>query len=261
MCTGALILGLAGADRAAAAISYTGGSSVVTFDGVAGDAGVVYVANDSTVPGLYLYISGGSGAAAGVPDSVYRGSGTASASGTATYSSSSYAHYFYRSTTDLSDVSLGFYNVDSNSSGVGTGYISAGLLFVNNTGQSISEVTLDYLIGRSSASLTNTDFVSVSWAIGAVGVSDASAAWTTVAGLGYSIAGNTTVTPPSTNLISGLDWDPGETLMIRFRDGNVGSTDRFHWIDDVTLTAVPEPSGVALAGLGGLLACMRRRRA
>jgi hypothetical protein len=258
----AVALALAGAHSASAAVSFTGTSAVVDFNGVAGDAGSVFVANDSTVPGLFLYISGGSGAVAGIPDTVYRGTGTGNSTGSSTYTSgTAHAFYFYRPAGNLANVSLGFYNTDSNSSGVGSGYIAAGLLFVNNSGESIPAVTLDYLIGASTNNFTNADSILVSWAIGATGVKDSDAAWTNVPGLGYSVAGTGgVVTPPSTDLISGLDWDPGETLMIRFRDGNVGSTDRLSWIDNVTLTAVPEPSSMAIAGVAGLMACLRRRR-
>ncbi len=252
------------APLAHAAVSFTGTPVQTNFDGIAGNAGTIAFANDLTIPGLYLYISGGSstssiGAAAGSPDAIYRGTGTASAgSGSATYpSGSSFAFYFYRP-TGSTDVALGLYNADSNSVGLGTGYIAAGLAYVNNTGQSIPSVVFDYAVTASTATnFTNTDFITVSYSFNATGVADADATWIDVPGLGFSVTGGGVVTGASVNTISGMDWAPGSTLFIRFRDANVGGTDRLSFIDDITL--VPEPTSMALLGLGGAMFAMRRR--
>lgn len=253
-------LGLAGAGHAA--VSFTGSIVEVNFDSMAGDSGVVGFVNDATVPGLMLYLSGGAGtgALAGVPDAVWRGTSTASGTGSTTYpSASTFAFYFYRP-TGSTDISLGLYNADTNSRTVGVGYIAAGIALVNNTGQSIPGVVFNYeASGSSATNLTNPDPISVSYAYNAAGVSDTNAFWTDVDGLGYSIAGNGVVTPPASNQITGLDWAPGQTLVIRFRDGNVGLTDRLSFIDNITIAAIPEPSPMLLGGLGvGLLALRRR---
>jgi hypothetical protein len=65
------------------------------------------------------------------------------------------------------------------------------------------------------------------------------------------------VTAPSTTEISGLNWLPGQTLVIRFRDANVGGTDRLSFIDDITF--IPEPSSLGLVGSAIGLLAMRRR--
>jgi len=247
-CVAAAAMALFAGERAGAAISFTGSPAVVDFDSMAGALGAVNFANDSTVTGLYLFNSGGTTLGGGTPATVYRSSST----------TGNYPFFWYRPTATSTEVSLGFLNTDGNSSGLGAGYIAAGLLFVNNTGQSIPMVTLDYEVFGSTATFTEADPVSVSWAINATDVLDSSATWTTVPGLGYSIAADATITGPTTNVISGLNWLPGQMLMIRFKDINVGGTDRFSRIDNITL--IPEPSAMMLAGLGGMLAGLRRRR-
>lgn len=267
LCVAALSLGWAEISRAA--ISFTGEPVTLDFNSMAGTAVELPFLNDYTIKGFYLYLSGGASVPAGVPDAVYRGTGTASTlTGSATVpptttypSGSSFAAYFIRSSDAATDVRLGLYNTDGNSSGVGSGYVAAGIALVNNTGQSIPSVMFDYIASASSATgFTNADPVSVSYSIGATGVADADGVWTTVAGMGYSVSGNAVVTQPSVDTINGLDWQPGQTLFIRFKDMNVGSTDRLSYVDNIVFSAVPEPSALALSGLGiGLLALRRRR--
>lgn len=247
---------------AGAAVSFTGSLVEVNFDSMAGENGMVGFQNDSTIPGLMLYLSGGNGtgASAGVPDMLWRGTGTVSAiasnNSTIYPAGAAIAFYFYRP-TGSTDVALGLNNADSNSRGLGTGYIAAGLALVNNTGQSIPSVSFGYNVSATSNAFTNADPVGVSYAYGAAGVADADGIWNSVANLGYNVAADGTVTAPSTTEIDGLNWLPGQTLVIRFRDANVGGTDRLSFIDDITF--IPEPSSLGLVGSAiGLLALRRR---
>lgn len=59
--------------------------------------------------------------------------------------------------------------------------------------------------------------------------------------------------------ITGVTWNPGTLLIIRFWDDNNTGNDHGLAIDRVRFSAVPTPGAVALLGLGGLAMGRRRR--
>ena len=64
--------------------------------------------------------------------------------------------------------------------------------------------------------------------------------------------------------VTGLSWAPGQDLVLRWNSNELSGSDNGLAIDNLSFSAVPEPSSVALAaiGLGGLsLAWVRRRLA
>lgn len=69
-------------------------------------------------------------------------------------------------------------------------------------------------------------------------------------------AGNRTLVSAT---ITGLTWNPGETLVLQWNGIDQSGQDDGLAIDDVSFVAVPAPGALALLGLGGLLAGRRRR--
>lgn len=60
--------------------------------------------------------------------------------------------------------------------------------------------------------------------------------------------------------ITGITWNPGTLLLIRFWDDNHSGNDHGNSIDDVTFQAVPEPGTMAALGIGAAALLRRRRR-
>jgi hypothetical protein len=59
--------------------------------------------------------------------------------------------------------------------------------------------------------------------------------------------------------ITGITWNPGTLLIIRFWDDNNSGNDHGLAIDNVRFSAVPTPGAAALLGLGALAVGRRRR--
>lgn len=61
-----------------------------------------------------------------------------------------------------------------------------------------------------------------------------------------------------TDTLAGLNWQPGEYLVLRWRDITESGGNHGIAIDDFSITTIPEPSLAALLALGGLLVGMAR---
>tara|TARA_R100000027_G_scaffold58155_1_gene48004 strand:+ start:21248 stop:22051 length:804 start_codon:yes stop_codon:yes gene_type:complete len=153
-----------------------------------------------------------------------------------------------------------------------TGAIIFGLELVNETGGSLTEFTLGYTGEQwfESSTLQNNQFI-VSYQIGTI--SDlSSGSWTTIDALTFdsphesggdtnldgSDPANQVVLAPVT--VSGITWETGTELWIRWYDANSSGIDQGIAIDDVSFTAVPEPASIGLfIALGGFMIAAGRR--
>lgn len=157
----------------------------------------------------------------------------------------------------------------SRTTGAGTFSFAFGI--TNNTGATLTSADIAFVSAIWRTPNNNTsDSLTVGYAI------TTSAAWTsltytTINELGSSISqgaagGGVNADPNASGLFSaksatlgGLNWADGDTLYIRFLDGNGAAA----WgIDNFSFAAIPEPSSYAvLAGVVVLgLAAVRRRR-
>lgn len=153
-----------------------------------------------------------------------------------------------------------------------------GLLLTNDTGGTITGFNLQYAgeqwrrIGNHAADVMTFDYQIFD--AGTVTLDEASG-WTSVPELAFTspstgttsgnVAGNGAGRVEFDEDISGIDWAPGQQIWLRWTDSSPGDTVanglRQHGmaIDDVSFTAVPEPSA-ALLGVFGSLVLLRRRR-
>lgn len=156
-----------------------------------------------------------------------------------------------------------------------------GVRLSNQTGQTLDRFTLSYngeqwRDGGDAA--PNAQGLTFMWSTTATAISDPNTSFTTVAALGYTspiftntasgnaIDGNTAgrvVVAPV--LVTGINWQPGTDLWLRWDDINNTGNDHGLGVDDLNfsaLVAVPEPSTFALIGVGfaGLIAVHRFRR-
>jgi hypothetical protein len=226
------------------------------FDSLISTGSATFV-NDSTLPGWELNAESGLSYAAG------------------TGSSTTGDIYSYGASSS-SDRALGYLGSGSND------YFNAVVVFTNSTGATIDEVVVSY-IGEQwrsggTAPTNNNNSLTFAWRVGetiSVPGSISTTGWTTVAALrfapvqftaGGALDGNLSVNQTSfSNIsISGLSWPVGEKLALRWIGNDGAGADAGLAIDNLQVTAVPEPStlglaaaGVALAGLG---AWKRRRR-
>lgn len=161
----------------------------------------------------------------------------------------------------------------------GTAIPTFGVRFTNNTGQSLTSFSLGYT-GEEWRSGTNPNTLTFAYSVGATGLTTGT--YTDVASLnftgpasGSNIAingnsGDNQVTFAPTT-ISGLTWDPGQDLWLRWSDVNDAGNDAGLGVDNITFTAdaepaaAPEPSSMAVMALGigglGVLVMRRRRKA
>ena len=159
----------------------------------------------------------------------------------------------------------------------GTNIPGFGAAFVNNTGATLTSFTLNFTseFWRSSTSAQN--ILSFAYGLSGGGITSAnylsSASMTSFSSLNVvgpvpvttngALNGNDAANQAAINQTLALVWNPGDTLFIRWQDANDLGNDAGLAIDNLTFTAIPEPSTYALfAGLAGLtVAALRRRRA
>lgn len=255
---GALLTAVLVTAAAQGAISYTGGTYFETFDQLWGNLRNASNSNQfdwtddtftvatgdgttgatGTLSGWYAYTSGGSSVAAGSAMKVNRSNGI----------SSPVPLYIFRDSATSSDVAFGTANYDGNSSGAGTGYIAYGFAVTNNTGRALTSFTVDYSAENwGSNSQGGNDPLTVSYSVGATGVSEAAGTWNAISTL-TTITGSTTntadgsvtytITQPSVTTVElATAWQPGQTLFVRWKDVNRSGNDRGTGIDNVGFAA------------------------
>lgn len=267
-----LTAGLAFASGAHAQISYTtpGSNYTESFSNAGGwgtgtlSATLAWT-NNSTIPGWYAAYWANATSTATTPSLVMQSNGTQNTSNSL---------YIYRTTTDLTDGALGAFPINSQTGGAANaGGVFYGVRIANNTGITLSTFSLAYTaeVYRLSASAVANP-LTVSYQVGATDIT--SGTWTSLASLAYNTpTGGATLATLDGNLVankttvSGSNFSvslaPGQEIWFRWYDNNDTGTDNGFGIDNVTFSAIPEPSSFAsLAGLGILgVAALRRRRA
>ncbi len=251
------------ATTAHAAVTYATSGSTYTenFDsGLPSGAATLTWTDDSTFAGTYAYRFGGTDPAGAVVE-YRRTSGN----------STGIELFQWRDSASASDGALGTKPTDA------TGSIATGIQFTNNTGITLTEFTLGYTGEQwvNSNSGQNNQLI-FAYQLGSP-ANLAAGTWTDVAALQFdspidgdgvsasenidgNAAANRTVIAPVT--VSGLSWADGTDLYVRWFDSNSVGVDQGLAIDDVSFSAVPEPSTSLLVFGGGIaLVSLRRRTA
>jgi hypothetical protein len=221
--------------------------------------------NNSNLPGWYAL---GSSNAFDPPTSIVRQTGSSTGGALGNFST----------TATTADRSIGW--VFANAVGpVGT-FASIGFGLSNTTGLSLDTFTLGYTGREWRGYSNNTPNLTVQYKLG--GSFDNSltnslsgdANWITISALTFvlPVTNNNLQTDglstgffeSLTATVSGIAWDNEEVLWFRWRQENLAGTDAQMAIDDVSFSAVPEPSTYALLALAGLglagYAARRRQR-
>lgn len=177
--------------------------------------------------------------------------------------------YNFGTTADASDRSLG-----SISYGVTYAF---GARFTNTTGAEIDSLTIsfDAEFWRTTASTTQTLNFTYGFLGGAVTATNflSTGTATAVSQLSVTAPSSGTNVVQDGNLsgnrtsisytLTNLNWAPDQTLFLRWQDSDVSGHEAGIAIDNLSLSAIPEPSSAsALAGAAaiGLVALRRRRR-
>ncbi len=253
------VLAIGAASAQAVPILYTGGLYSQDFDTLANTPQGASVAwsDGATLPGWYANTS----AAGGAP-TVYRvNNGTFL---------DPVGQLYSEGTTGNSDRALGTQSSSSSTERIG-------VALTNTTGRYQYQAIVTY-DGEQWRRINNegADKFSVAYQVFSAGQGSLTAGgtWTAVPSLTFnapninqsgSVALNGNLdgnrVAGLTASISGLDWDPGEELWIRFTDG---PSSRQHQlaVDNFNFTAVPEPSSLVIAAFGllGLILFGWRRR-
>lgn len=137
-----------------------------------------------------------------------------------------------------------------------------GATLVNNTGQTITQFTLSYYGEQwryGGGTLGGTDRIYVEYGVGATDV--LTGTFTTLSSLDFTspinsatAVGTAGAKDGNTNralrtaTVSGVTWAPGQTLVVRWRDADVGGSDDGLAIDDVSFsTPISGPVGPSVA--------------
>lgn len=249
------------AGNSQAAIAYVTGSTYSqNFNSL---SGVSAWTNDSTLAGWY--------AATTLTSSI-----TAIGSNTGTTTTGGLYSYGVAGTNALTERALGYATSNGFTGASGTGIGALGLSFSNSNASSLSAFTLTYdgeqwrkdnTVTQSltvqyqitSSAMTTANLVSATgWISAGSGLTFNSPVITTGAA---ALDGNASANRVAglTTTISGLSWAPSDNLWIRFVDLNDTGNDHQLAVDNLSFSAVPEPSAALLGGLG-FLALLRRRR-
>ncbi len=168
-----------------------------------------------------------------------------------------------------SDRSLGW--VYANSIGAAGTSASIGVGFTNNTGSAITAFDLSYTGVQWRTNAATPGSLTVQYKIGG-SFDNSDSGWTSISALSFTgpnttgstsvdgyLAGNRVSLATASSI--GLSLASSQTIWIRWRDFNDSGTDAQLAIDNVSFTAVPEPSSFAvLAGFAAIGFCAVRRR-
>ena len=238
-----------------AAISYTiiGGQYTQNFNSLGTEA--VSWTNNSTLDGWYLHQSASGGSTpAQLNEPLAPGSS----------SNSNSKGFWFNFGTD-SDRAIG------GSPGGSTGTMHYGVALTNNTGGTLTEMTIAFDWERwflADASASAPQNMSFHWSTDATSLT--SGTYTEVSDALLTF----TAVPPSADrlwlatpevyardfTVTGIDWQDGETLWLRWQDINEPGGDHGVGINNVQFSAIPEPSSVLLSSLVCFIALLRRRR-
>jgi hypothetical protein len=248
-----------------AAVMYDGTSYTQDFDSLEYDNASYTWSNGTTLEGWYW--ADPDGYTASQYTVINKNSGTSSGLANQQDYPLSIGTY-----TDLTDRAFGTQS-RSDDSDTTSDFASYGLQLVNDTGVTLTEFTLTFTaeqwraIGGQSSDYLTFDYQVFS----SDGSLTAATGWTDVDELTFEtpittstsqwLDGNDSANQEVfTATITGIDWDDGEELWLRWSD--VSGTHAMMAIDDITFTAtVPEPSSYALLlGLSVGMLLVRRRR-
>lgn len=192
------------------------------------------------------------------------GSGSAAVSLTADNGGSSSGGLFTYGTTSATDRALG-------AVASGTNIMGFGFELVNSTGGILDTITISFNQETWRTSTTSINTLTASYSTGTAGAAGfvaAATGFTAVTALDIvgpaavssngAIDGNLNRAARSFTF-TGLNIAAGDSLYLRWQDINDGGNDAGLAIDDLVISAVPEPAS-ALLGAIGLLGILRRRR-
>jgi trimeric autotransporter adhesin len=149
-----------------------------------------------------------------------------------------------------------------------------GVSFLNESGDVITGLQFSGVMEqwRRGADATVNESLQFEYSLDAIDIADPNATWQPFAAMNLTerltestSAGAVNGNDPEnqialTGLISDLGWLQNSSLTIRWTDIDHAGSDGLYALDNFTMSAVPEPSTVALLGLG-LLGILARRRA
>lgn len=159
----------------------------------------------------------------------------------------------------------------------GNDYFNVFVSLLNTSGGTIDSLNISYdgeLWRSGGTSNDNNNFLNFSYAIdaGSLPTSTSTFGWTEVDALDYSLTTNQKLfstgardgNGDSTSIVSTVDtlsWGANQTLFLRWTAGNAAGTDAGIALDNLSVSAVPEPSTYALlSGMFALASVMLRRR-
>lgn len=184
--------------------------------------------------------------------------------------------FYSAGTLNSPDRALGTQSPDATST-----FQRLGLGLTNDTGATVDSFSLAYTAEQwRTVSPDDLDTLAFEYQVfnaGAVDPLEAATGWTAISSLNFLTPINDAAASGALNgnlaanraqlsggVTSGLSWQSGQELWLRWSDSNPTGGDlnrQVMAIDDLTFTAVPEPSAVSMMALGALGLLHRRRQA
>ena len=135
-----------------------------------------------------------------------------------------------------------------------------GIVITNNTGHVLTSFSLSYTGEQwSSGTTAGVDTLAFYYGLGS-SITSTLTSYSPLSftephfGGGTALDGNDTANQQAVSgTVVGLNWAPGQDLVLRWNTNELSGSDNGLAIDNLSFSAVPEPSSVALAaiGLGG----------